>query len=266
MKIIESKDINFSYNGTEEKALKNISLDIEEGECVLLCGKSGCGKTTFSRLLNGLTPFFFSGNLSGTCTTAGLTAGESSIEEYVPLVGSVFQNPKTQYFNVNTTDEIAFPCENMGMPSEEIIRRVEKCSSEYGLENLMGRSIFKLSGGEKQRIACGAAGVLDPKVIVFDEPTSNLDNKAIEHLHSIVGKMKENGMTIVIAEHRISWIKDLVDKCFYFDEGELKYQWTRKEFTSLSQKELSDLGLRTLDTTPYHKIVLSKKEKQNESG
>ena len=121
MNIIESKNICFSYNGTTEKALENISLSIKKGECVLLCGKSGCGKTTFSRLLNGLTPFFFQGELSGECITAGLRAGKATIEEYVPVVGSVFQNPKTQYFNVNTTDEIAFPCENMGMTSEEIL-------------------------------------------------------------------------------------------------------------------------------------------------
>ena len=107
---IESSDVRFTYHTSTAPALQDISLHIQPGECVLLCGRSGCGKTTFSRLLNGLAPAFYPGELTGTCKVGDLLAGSAVIEQYVPLVGSVFQNPKTQYFNVHTTAELAFPC------------------------------------------------------------------------------------------------------------------------------------------------------------
>ena len=111
--MIESRNCTFRYQNTEAEALKAVDLQINPGVCIVLCGKSGCGKTTFSRLLNGLIPSFFPGELEGQCSTFGLETGSAAIEDYVPMVGSVFQNPKTQYFNVDTTAELAFPCENV---------------------------------------------------------------------------------------------------------------------------------------------------------
>ena len=123
--LIETSAVGFTYQGSETPALQDVTLSIGAGECVLLCGKSGSGKTTFTRLLNGLAPAFFPGRMLGSCRVGDLLAGTAAIEEYVPLVGSVFQNPKTQYFNVDTTAELAFPCENVGMPSAEIRSRVQ---------------------------------------------------------------------------------------------------------------------------------------------
>ena len=160
--LIETSAVGFTYQGSETPALQDVTLSIGAGECVLLCGKSGCGKTTFTRLLNGLAPAFFPGRMLGSCRVGDLLAGTAAIEEYVPLVGSVFQNPKTQYFNVDTTAELAFPCENVGMPSAEIRSRVQDCARRFGLTGLMDRSIFRLSGGEKQRIAFAAASMLGP--------------------------------------------------------------------------------------------------------
>lgn len=150
---IESKDVSFTYQSSAAPALQNVTLEIRPGECVLLCGRSGCGKTTFSRLLNGLAPAFYPGELTGSCTVGSLLAGSAAIEQYVPLVGSVFQNPKTQYFNVDTTAELAFPCENSGMPPEAIRQRVSEVVAQFHLEALMDCSVFQLSGGEKQRVA-----------------------------------------------------------------------------------------------------------------
>lgn len=256
--IIESKDCSFHYLNGEDDALSNITLDICPGECVLLCGKSGCGKTTFSRLLNGLVPAFFNGELIGECHALGLKAGETSIEEYVPFVGSVFQNPKTQYFNVDTTAELAFPCENSGMPAAVIRERVAECARTFGLEKLLDRSIFKLSGGEKQRIAFGTACMLQPKLLVLDEPTSNLDYKAIQDLHDMIAKKKAEGTTIVIAEHRLAWINDLVDQYCFFESGRLKKKWSAEEFRNLPVEKMQKLGLRPLDITPYHEDVIRK--------
>ena len=158
--MIEVSKASFYYPNTDEGALNDVSLQINSGECVVLCGKSGCGKTTLTRLLNGLAPSFFDGKLDGMCQSFGLCAGEAAIEEYVPIVGSVFQNPKTQHFNIDTTAELAFPCENMGMNSTDIQERVRSCANEFAMEHLMDRSIFKLSGGEKQKIAF-ASGLMN---------------------------------------------------------------------------------------------------------
>ena len=137
--LVESNNVSFAYQNSTEPALQDISLRIRPGECVLFCGRSGCGKTTFSRLLNGLAPMFYPGELTGSCTVSGLLAGSAAIEQYVPLVGSVFQNPKTQYFNVDTTAELAFPCENSGMPPTAIRQRVQEVVAQFHLEALMDR-------------------------------------------------------------------------------------------------------------------------------
>lgn len=256
--MIESRKCTFRYQNTEAEALKTVNLQIKPGECIILCGKSGCGKTTFSRLLNGLIPSFFPGELEGQCSTFGLESGTAAIEDYVPLVGSVFQNPKTQYFNVDTTAELAFPCENVGMPSAQIKDRVETVAQEFGLGKLLGRSIFKLSGGEKQRIAFGAACMLHPKLLVLDEPTSNLDYRAIQDLHDMITKKKSEGTTIVIAEHRLAWIVDLADRFCFFENGTLAGQWTAAEFKALPVEKLQQMGLRPLNIVPYHQQAIKK--------
>ena len=256
--MIECNNASFRYQNTEADALKKVNLQIHPGECVVLCGKSGCGKTTVSRLLNGLIPSFFPGELTGECSTFGLESGKAAIEDYVPKVGSVFQNPKTQYFNVDTTAELAFPCENVGMPSAEIRGRVEAVAADFGLDKLLDRSIFKLSGGEKQRIAFGAACMLNPKLLVLDEPTSNLDYRAIRDLHDMIAKKKAEGTTIVIAEHRLAWIADLADRFCFFEDGFLAGQWTAEEFRKLPVETMQRMGLRPLDIAPYHIQVIEK--------
>ena len=247
--LIETSAVGFTYQGSETPALQDVTLSIGAGECVLLCGKSGCGKTTFTRLLNGLAPAFFPGRMLGSCRVGDLLAGTAAIEEYVPLVGSVFQNPKTQYFNVDTTAELAFPCENSGLPPETIRARVAETARKFHIEPLMGRSVFKLSGGEKQQVAFAAACMLNPKLLVLDEPTSNLDAAAITRMHDMVATMKQCGVTVVLAEHRLAWITDLVDRYFYFADGVLTAQWTAAEFAALPPERLTEYGLRgrTLD-------------------
>ena len=257
MSIIKSEELSFRYNAASSLALDNINLSVEEGECILLCGKSGCGKTSFSRLLNGLSPNFFKGELNGHIESVGLDQSYE-IEEYVPLVGSVFQNPKTQYFNINTTSELAFPCENMGYSSEMIIKRVYECAREFKLESLLDRNIFKLSGGEKQQIAFGAATILKPKLLVLDEPSSNLDAEAIKRLRQMIIKMKALKITIVIAEHRLAWLSDIIDRACYFDNGKLVKIYTNQEFNNLDEKTLYALGLRSLDLTKFKSEIDAK--------
>ena len=199
--LVESNNVSFAYQNSTEPALQDISLQIRPGECVLFCGRSGCGKTTFSRLLNGLAPMFYPGELTGSCTVSGLLAGSAAIEQYVPLVGSVFQNPKTQYFNVDTTAELAFPCENSGMPPTAIRQRVQEVVAQFHLEALMDRSVFKISGGEKQRVAIARAMVNNPEIILADEPTGALDRANTEKIVQLFQQLNEKGKTIIIVTH-----------------------------------------------------------------
>ena len=256
--LIESRQAGYTYRNSDTAAFTEVSFGIRPGECVLLCGQSGCGKTTFTRLLNGLAPAFFPGKLTGRCRVGDLFAGQAALESYVPLVGSVFQNPKTQFFNIDTTAELAFPCENSGWPAPQIRRRIEEVVKQFGLQKLMDRSVFQLSGGEKQRIAFAAACMLSPRVLVLDEPTSNLDAEAIVQLHDMIAAMKQAGITIVLAEHRLAWITDLIDRYLYFNDGRLAAQWTADEFKALPAEALTAYGLRARDLTACRQELTEK--------
>lgn len=243
---IISTKASFTYPHDNAPFLKDISAVIQPGEVVLICGKSGSGKTTFTRLLNGISPQFIEGDLDGEVSTFGLKANKDSIEAYVPVVGSVFQNPKTQHFNLDTTSELAFPCENMGMEPETIIERIKQMVDVFSIEELIDRNFFELSGGEKQRVSFVSANMLHPKVLVLDEVTSNLDAHAVSQLREMIVELKRRGVTIVLTEHRLAWTKGIVDRYLLFDEGRLVKQWTTDAFEKISNEELHRLGLRAL--------------------
>ena len=247
--MIEAENASFTYQSAPSPALQDVTLTVQPGECVVLCGRSGCGKTTFTHLLNGLSPEFYPGTLTGRCTAAVLAAGEAAIEAYVPQVGSVFQNPKTQYFNVDTTAELAFPCENAGMEPQAIRRRVDEALKRVGMYEFRNNAPHLLSGGQKQRVAIAGVLATKPENLIPDEPTSNLDAAAIAQLHDMIAVMKRQGVTVVLAEHRLAWITDLADRYFFFAAGRLAAQWSAAEFAALPADTLTGYGLRarTLD-------------------
>lgn len=244
--MIELKNVGFQYENADSGSLCGVNLRIEPGECVLLCGRSGCGKTTLTRLMNGLIPHFYEGTLSGSVRIGNLDVAESELYDTAQLVGSVFQNPRSQFFCVDTTGELAFGCENMGLPPEEIERRTARSAREMGAEDLLGRSIFQLSGGEKQKIACASVSAMGPEVLVLDEPTSNLDMQAIGDLKNTLRLWKAQGKTIVIAEHRLHWLTDLCDRVVYLRDGQVEYDLPMAEFRRFSSEKLQSLGLRAL--------------------
>ena len=144
--MIQIENVTFTYNGSEEKEnLKNISFSIKQGEVILLCGESGCGKTTLTRLINGLIPWYYEGEMTGIVKVTGKDIKEQPLHILSRHIGSVFQNPRSQFFNVDTTSEIAFSCENHGLPETEIQRRIEQTVSLFHIENLIDRNIFHLS-------------------------------------------------------------------------------------------------------------------------
>ena len=252
---IASRGISFTYDHAAEPALRDITLTVPAGECIVLCGASGCGKTSYTRVANGLIPSFFHGAFAGNQTTCGLDVETVPIDRLTPLVGSVFQNPKTQYFNANVTDELAFPAENIGLPAEDINRRITAVAERFGIGHLLHRSIFHLSGGQKQRIAVAAATMLGPRVVVLDEPTSNLDANAIADMRAMIEQMKDEGLTIVIAEHRLAWLNGVADRYVVFDGGHIVQDYEADEFLSLSPGCVAAMGLRALDLQPYRRRI-----------
>lgn len=248
--MIELRNVCFTYAGERaDGGIKNVSLTVSRGETILLCGCSGCGKTTLTRLINGLIPHYYEGKLSGSVTVSGSIVSDMPLYEMAKSVGSVFQNPRSQFFNVDTDSELAFACENLGMPEQEVRNRVFYTVSELSLEPLLGRSLFELSGGEKQKIACGSVSTLNPDIIVLDEPTSNLDTEGIGSLKSVIRQWKSEGKTIVIAEHRLHFMEGIADRVLYMKNGNIAEEYRGKEFFEQPLSFYTERGLRIPNLT-----------------
>lgn len=246
------QDVSYSYQEDgKSKSLDSINLKVNDGECILLCGKSGCGKTTMTRLLNGMIPNFYEGKLQGEVLLDGKNLFELPMYEISKQVGSVFQNPRTQFYTVNTTSEIAFGCENLGIEPEEIAERVEQTARDLQIEYLLDRNIFNLSGGEKQIVAFASIYAMSPQVYVLDEPSSNLDIQAIEKVRKILNLLKQQGKTIIVAEHRTYYLKELVDRAVYMEDGKIVREYTMTELANLTREEQFHSGIRTVDLLLY---------------
>ena len=245
--MITIRDVSFTYSGSETDGIRRINLEISKGECILLCGRSGCGKTTLTRLINGLIPAFYAGTLTGSVRIENQDVAELPLYKIAQRVGSVFQNPRTQFFNVDTDSEIAFGIENEGRPQERLIQRVRQTAEELHIENLRGRNIFELSGGEKQKIAFASVYAMNPDIYVLDEPSSNLDSESIAALQSYIRNIKAQGKTVVVAEHRLYYLTGIADRIVYMEKGEIAGIFTPAEFKSLSPETRHRMGLRAAD-------------------
>ena len=260
--MIELRNINFRYaGGTDAGGLVNIDLIIPDGQVILLCGQSGCGKTTLTRLVNGLIPNYYEGELSGEVLLDGKNISRLPLYETAKYVGSVFQNPRTQFFTVDSTSELAFGCENQGLPEEEIIQRVKSTAEQFDMDNLLGKNIFSLSGGEKQKIACASVSASNPPIIVLDEPSSNLDMSATKDLRRMIQIWKQQGKTVIIAEHRLYYLKELIDRVVYLKDGKIEKDYSALDALKLSVTQQAEMVLdrtwRLCDTLVAHSVASS---------
>lgn len=264
--MIELKQVTFQYDNAPENAhsIRNINLTIQNGECVVLCGRSGCGKTTITRLINGLIPHYYEGVLSGYVSVDGAEIKKQKLSKISQHVGSVFQNPRSQFFNVDTTSELAFGCENQGLPKEDVLERIADAANHFCLNGLLNRSIFELSGGEKQRIACASVYAVHPDIFVLDEPSSNLDPASIQQLKDVLLKLKAEGKTLVISEHRLYYLLDIADRFIWLDQGEVRSVYTREEILAFSPAQISAMGLRALDLKQVESEAVHLKHPEHE--
>jgi energy-coupling factor transport system ATP-binding protein len=261
--MIELKDLSFRYSQGESQAgLSDISLHVSPGEVVVLTGESGCGKTTLTRVINGLVPHFHPGTLTGTANVAGRAITQTTPAQAAAYVGSVFQNPRSQFFTIDVGSELAFAAENLGHPRQRIIDRVEAAAQSIGLSSLMGRSIFELSGGQKQKVACGSVWVSRPQVLVLDEPSSNLDATTIDELRTLIAEWKAAGCAVLIAEHRLHYLQGVADRWVLMEAGRIVEQFGTADLARLTATEASRRGLRSPHACSEPEVVADESGEQ----
>lgn len=243
--MIKFENVNVTIQG--KRILSDVNLEIQDGEFVLICGESGCGKTTMTKLINGLIPHFVKDvSVDGTITVCGKNVAEMPMYEIAELVGSVFQNPRTQFFYTNSNAEMAFGLENRGVEPEYIRKRIKSTINELDIEKLEDRDVFSMSGGEKQLLAFASVYAMNPQIYVLDEPSANLDIAAMEKLSERMKVIKEKGHTVVVAEHRLAWIQKFADRIIYMKEGRIEQEFTSDEFKALPDLKREQMGLRSI--------------------
>lgn len=240
--MIKIEDLSVFYN--DVPALKHLNLQIEDGECVVLTGESGSGKSTLLNAINGLGEKYDNTRTEGCVTVDGADVGNMEMYQISELVTSVFQNPKTHFFNVNTTQELLFFLENIGLERAEMDRRLEKMLKLFPIKALLNRSIFELSGGEKQVLCLASAYISGCKFILLDEPTSNLDHRYTEVLRQMLEVLRAEKIALVIAEHRLYYLNGLFDRLVLIKGGEIAQIYTQEEFNLLDSNALHAVGLR----------------------
>ncbi|WP_071125860.1 ABC transporter ATP-binding protein [Peptoniphilus lacydonensis] len=244
MSLLKAKILNFRYDEDNSSVLENIDLEIYEGELVVITGLSGCGKTTLTRILNGLIPNHYNGILNGEVKLLDKNLMDYRKGELAKYIGNVFQNPSDQFFATIADEEVAFVGENLGMPLDKLKLKTKETFEKMGISDLMDRKLSELSGGQKQKVAIASTLLYDTKIIFFDEPSSNLDYHGILQFKDILSNLRKMGKTVIIAEHRLFFLNDLYDRLIYMKNGTIERIFSRGELTEDACKEY---GLRAIN-------------------
>lgn len=252
---ITIENLQVTYSGANKPALQIADLTIPAGQCVVLCGPSGSGKSSLLKLLNGLIPEYYPAQVQGQVQIGGQDIRQASVENLSYQVASVFQNPATQFFHTQVLHELVFPCENQGLTTEEIAARLAEVNSLFRLESFYDKPIFQLSGGQKQLIALATATMQGSPILLLDEPTANLDQEAVHKVREALHELKKEGKTIIIAEHLLAYLSDLADRYLYFQEGQLVADYPASDFLHRTEECRQDMGLRCYDAEPYRQAI-----------
>jgi len=242
--IIETQELTYTYPGGTKPSLKDVSMTIERGEFVILTGPSGCGKTTLCRCFNGLIPHFYTGKFDGDATVAKLKVNQSSIHELAQHVGLVFQNPENQLFALSVEKDVAFGLENLGVPRDEIRKRVDWALQITGIEELRERPPHELSGGQQQRVAIACVLAMQPDVMVLDEPTSFLDPVGAQKIFDVINQLnKDLGITIILVEHRLDLASQYANHVIVMNEGKIILDGSPREVFTSEGARLIGIGI-----------------------
>ena len=248
--MIDVASLSFSYvselTGDRVEALKDVDLSADAGSLTLVCGASGCGKSTLMKALTGLVPQMTPGELDGVVSINGRNLADVALTDVGHLCSSVFQNPRTQFFCDTVAEELAFCGENYGRERATLRQQSERAAKLMGISHLMERKLTTLSGGQLQKVALACALASGAPVLLADEPTSNLDPAAISEVRAALKVLKEQGLTIVVVEHRLHFLRGLADQVLLMESGRVTRRWNGAEFFSMGQAQRRSLGLRTL--------------------
>jgi len=262
-RMINLNDVNYKYNDTAAQAIQHISLSVKKGELVVITGKSGCGKTTMFRCMNGLCPRFYEGEITGSLTLNGKVLSSMRICDISNIAASVFQNPESQFFTTDVLSDLVYPCENYGIEKEKIQERLNRVTKLLSLEPLLNRKRSELSGGEKQKIAIASVLMLDTRVVLMDEPSSNLDYQSVELLTQILAQLKSKGYTILIIEHRLHYVAELCDRLIVMENGSIVREYEKDSLRTIGNDEFHKQGLRGLHLFQNHHNTLPAPRRQH---
>lgn len=259
MEIIEIKDLSYKYPTSNDLILKDVNLKIKKGELCAVIGSNGGGKTTLCNVIRGFIPYFYKGDMEGEVCIDGKSIMEYTLGELAVKVGFVFQNPFIQVSGVKETvfEEIAYSLENLGIEPEEIIKKVENIMKMLKIEYLKDKNPFELSGGQRQRVALASIIVMEPDILVIDEPTSQLDPQGTEEVFEIIKLMKEKGKTIILIEHKIELIAEYADHIIVMNDGRIVMDGSTQDV--LSNIKLSDYNV----TLPQYAVLGYEMKKNN---
>lgn len=235
---------SFRYGDAGPDVLRDIDLRVHQGELVVLTGESGCGKTTLTRAMNGLIPLVYQGDMRGCVAIDGKPVTEWTTSDLAATVGSVFQNPRSQFVNSDVEAELAFGCENQGLPREVIVERVRESARTFGIGHLLHSRVEELSGGQRQMVVLASVYATHPDIFVLDEPTAALDVPSMERLGRALTRIKSMGKTVIVSEHRLWWLSGLTDRVVVIRGGAIAGSWSAADFGALPWKARSEWGLR----------------------
>ena len=219
--VVEGKNISFEYRDSLE-GIQNVNFVLQPGEVILVTGNSGSGKSTFLKCLNGLIPRVVEGKLEGEILLNHQNTKDMSMAEISRHISSVFQNPRSQFFTTNTTSELVFSMENYGLDKAVMEEHIQKVCALLQIQYLLNRDIFQLSGGERQMVAIASAMMMGQQIILLDEPSANLDYHNTYVFRGLVEKLKQEGYTVLIADHRFYYLSGLINRVFLFDDGKMQ--------------------------------------------
>ena len=255
--MIRAEKLTFNYEQSDD-GIKDIDFSVKDSEVILLAGDSGSGKSTLLKCLNGLIPETVEGNLEGNLYFEDKKYSELRMFELNEKIGSVFQNPRSQFFTTNSTAELVFPMENYGYTKKLMDERLEVLTEKFGLHSLLNRNIFEMSSGERQLLALASAMALNQKVVIFDEPSANLDYGNAMKLGKIISGMKKSGITVIVADHRFYYLKGLIDRVFLIEDGRLNQFDSEEEFKK-SKYDTRSFDLFALDLPVPEKSINTEK-------